>query len=96
MSVTYKTTDLGFKNLKAACHEADKTVRAQILEKKTNSDYYKLINSFKSITKCGALLNTSFNLHGYPVVQNLEDALYVINNSGLDGLISKNYIILKN
>ena len=96
MSVTYKTTDVGFKNLKAACHEADKTVRAQILEKRTNLDYYKLINSFKNITNCGALLNTSFNLHGYPVVQNLKDALYVINNSGLDGLITKNYIILKN
>ncbi len=96
MSLSYKTTNLGFKNLKAACHEADKTVRAQILEKKTNSDYYELINTFKDITKCGALLNTSFNLHGYPVVQNLDDALYVINNSGLDGLITKNYIILKN
>ena len=32
MSLSYKTTNLGFKNLKAACHEADKTVRAQILE----------------------------------------------------------------
>ena len=95
MSLTYRTTNLGFKNLKAACHEADKTVRAQILEKETNSDYYKLISAFKDITKCGALLNTSFNLHGYPVVQNLEDALNVINNSDLDGLITKNYIILK-
>ena len=47
MSLSYKTTNLGFKNLKAACHEADKTVRAQILEKKTNSDYYELINNLK-------------------------------------------------
>ena len=50
---------------------------------------------FSKITNCGALLNTSFNLHGSPIVENLEDALKVLNNSGLDGLLTKNYIILK-
>ena len=95
MSVAYKTTKNGYKNLKAACHDADYTARAQILFKKNNPEYYNLIESFSQITNCGALLNTSFNLHGSPVIQNLNDALYVLNNSGLDGLITKNFIILK-
>lgn len=95
MSVTYKTTEQGYKNMKAASHDADKTVRAQILTKKVNENYYDLISKFYKLTKCGALLNTSFNLHGFPVVKTLKDALFVLNNSGLDGIISKNYIVLK-
>ena len=95
MSVTYNTTTIGYQNLKAACHDADKTVRAQILTKKINQKYYELIASFKKRTNCGALLNTSFNLHGYPVVRTLNDSFYVLANSGLDGIITDNYIILK-
>jgi carbamoyltransferase len=95
MSATYQTTEIGYNNLKAACHDADKTVRAQILQKDINPIYYTLIKHFSKITKCGALLNTSFNLHGYPVVRTLFDALSVLNKSGLDGIISKNYIVLK-
>ena len=95
MSVAYKTTKIGYENLKAGCHDADETARAQILSKKNNPSYYELIDNFSKITNCGALLNTSFNLHGSPIVENLEDALKVLNNSGLDGLLTKNYIILK-
>ena len=95
MSVTYKTTKLGNKNLKAASHDADNTVRAQILTRKINKEYYDLISSFYKLTGCGGLLNTSFNLHGFPVVKSLKDSLFVLNNSGLDGIISRNYIVLK-
>ena len=38
--------------------------------------------------------NTSFNLHGFPVVKTLKDALFVLNNSGLD-VLYLNYIVLK-
>ena len=95
MSITYKVTTLGGRMLKAAIHEADNTARAQILKKNHNFQYYELINNFFKITKCGALLNTSLNLHGYPIVQNLADAEKVLNKSGLNGLVTKNYIILK-
>ena len=52
----------------AACHPADKSVRPQILEKKHNSKLYEIIEEFSKIDNCGAVLNTSFNLHGYPIV----------------------------
>jgi len=41
------------------------------------------------------MLNTSFNLHGFPIVNNLTEAFYVMNNSSLDGLITDRYLILK-
>ncbi len=95
MALTFKTTNLGFKKIIAACHDADKTVRAQIVTKKLNPEYYDLIQEFQKLTGCGALLNTSFNLHGFPVVRNLKEAYHVLNKSDLDGIISKNFIILK-
>ena len=95
MAITFQTTKKGYNKMIAGCHDADKTARAQIVTKKSNRDYHKLIREFKKITGCGALLNTSFNLHGYPVVKNLKEAYNVLNKSDLDGIISKNNIILK-
>ena len=95
MALTFKTTNEGYKKIIAACHDADKSARAQIVSRKMNIGFYQLIQEFKNQTKCGALLNTSFNLHGFPVVKNLIEAYEVINKSDLDGLISKNYIFIK-
>ena len=95
MALTFQTTDKGYNKMIAGCHDADKTARAQIVTKKMNKGYHELISAFKKITDCGALLNTSFNLHGFPVVKNLKEAYEVLNKSDLDGLISKNFIFLK-
>ena len=95
MALTFQTTHKGYDKMIAGCHDADKTARAQIVTKKMNKGYHDLISGFKRITNCGALLNTSFNLHGFPVVKNLKEAYEVLNKSDLDGLISKNFIFLK-
>lgn len=47
-------------------------------------------------TGVGALLNTSLNLDGYPMVRTPEQALFVFENSKLDGLILDNNLILRN
>jgi carbamoyltransferase len=79
----------------AACHPADRTARAQILHRETNPELYAILEAFENLTGRGALLNTSFNLHGYPIVNTPADAMYVLENSGLDGLILNDYLILK-
>ena len=95
MTVGFQTTELGYNKMSAACHPADKTARAQILEKKHNLELYKLISEFHKITGVGALLNTSFNLHGFPIVNTPRDAINVFLNSDLDGLLLNNFFILK-
>jgi carbamoyltransferase len=37
-------------------------------------------------------MNTSFNLHGYPIVNSPENAVYVLEHSDLDALVLNNYI----
>lgn len=95
MTIGFETTPEGYEAMIAACHPGDRTARAQILHQDANPDLYELLLAFELVSGRGALLNTSFNLHGHPIVNTPEDALYVFENSGLDGLILNEYLILK-
>ena len=52
--------------LAAAIHPQDATARPQILEREWNPEYHAVIREFERRTGVGAVLNTSFNLHGEP------------------------------
>lgn len=95
MTIGFQTTELGYRKMIAACHPADKSARPQILKKKHNSKLFEIIEEFSKIKDCGAILNTSFNLHGYPIVNTPKDAFYVFENSDLDVLVLNNFIIFK-
>lgn len=95
MVMGFKTTEKGKKNLLSAIHPYDFTARPQILERDLNPDYYDLIRKFQSITGVGAVLNTSFNLHGEPIVCGPADAIDVFERSGLRYLALGNYLIAK-
>jgi carbamoyltransferase len=95
MIMAFQTTEKGKKDLIAAIHPYDFTVRPQILEVNFNPDYYSLIKEFEKITGVGAVLNTSFNLHGEPIVCTSKDALDVFERSGLKYLAMGNYLIIK-
>ena len=68
MTMSFDTTQLGKKHLKAAIHPYDHTIRPQIVNKKTCYHYYSLISEFKKLTGIGALLNTSLNVHDKPII----------------------------
>lgn len=95
MTMAFETTLQGQKSLQAAIHPADYTARPQLLEENDNPEYYKIISYFKKLSGVGALLNTSLNLHGLPIVRNTEDAFHVFENSSLDFLIVENYMFKK-
>lgn len=95
MTIGFKTTKMGYEAMIAACHPADKTARAQFLTKDINPELYEILEEFVQLTGRGALLNTSFNLHGYPIVNRPLEALYVLENSGLDGVIFNNFLVMK-
>ena len=96
MTFAFNVTEAGKKALAAALHPADFTARAHIVSKSINPDYYELIKAFEEITGIGAVLNTSFNLHGYPIVCTPDQALHVFNNSDLDAMILEDILVLRN
>jgi carbamoyltransferase len=71
------------QDIKAGIHPEDKTIRPQIVTALHNPDYHRLITEFKKLTGRGAVLNTSFNLHGFPIVSSPGDAAEVFLKSGL-------------
>lgn len=94
MIMAFNSTPEGEK-LSAAIHPYDKTCRPHIVKEEWNPSYHKIIKTFENIIGTSAILNTSFNLHGYPMVGTPETALWTLENSKLDGLILGNYIITK-
>ncbi len=96
MTLAFETTAKAREDLPGALHPADFTARPQMVRQEDNPRYYELIKAFEKITGIGAVLNTSFNLHGYPVVLSPEDAIHVVENSDIDGVLLNNTLIMKN
>ncbi|MEW6070483.1 MAG: carbamoyltransferase C-terminal domain-containing protein, partial [Candidatus Thermoplasmatota archaeon] len=95
MITAFQATDIGVKELRAALHQGDHTLRPQILTEKANPDYYRLLKAFEARTGVGAVLNTSFNLHGYPLVATPQQALMTFEKSGLKHLALGPFLISK-
>lgn len=95
MMVGFDTTPLAQEQIPAALHPYDLTCRPQILEERHNPKYYHLIKSFEQLTGIGAVLNTSFNLHGSPIVENPQQAVDTFLRSGLTHLAIGNYLLEK-
>lgn len=74
MTTSFKVTDLMKQYCAGVVHQDD-TVRPQIVKKETNPTFYKIIEQFYLLTKIPILLNTSFNIHGFPIIFNTEDAI---------------------
>jgi carbamoyltransferase len=95
MIMTFDTYPDKREHMRAAIHPYDSTARPQEVYKEWNEDYWKLINYFEEFTGESVILNTSFNLHGYPVVYTPEDAIFVFENSGLNYLALGNFLLKK-
>lgn len=94
MTITYKTTPSGKSLLSQAIH-IDQTARIQSVRKAVNPKFYSLLQSFFQRTRIPALLNTSFNDSGEPIVCSPRDAIRTFFSTGLDILILGDYILRK-
>ncbi|OGZ17188.1 MAG: hypothetical protein A2494_03170 [Candidatus Lloydbacteria bacterium RIFOXYC12_FULL_46_25] len=95
MAVGFETNSEKASEFIAAIHPYDKTCRPQVVSREVNPDYHLLIKSFEKLTGVGVVLNTSFNLHGQPIVEHPADALQTLEQSGLRYLAIGNYLVFK-
>ena len=95
MTLAFRTKDVAHKKFTSAIHPYDFTARPQVLEKNQNLGYHDLITHFYELTGIPGVLNTSFNLHGEPIVCSPKDAIQTLQNSGLKCLSIGNYFIRK-
>lgn len=95
MIVGFEGTELARKHLGAAMHPYDFSIRPQLLPRSQNPEYHKIINIFAQKTGRNGILNTSFNLHGEPIVCSPYDAISTFERSGLEYLAIGEYLVQK-
>ena len=94
MTLTFQVKANKVDDIAAAVH-VDGSARVQSVRRDQNECYYDLIKCFEAKTRVPALLNTSFNLKGEPIVNSPFDAVRTFYTSGLDALIIDQYIVAK-
>lgn len=94
MIEAFDTTPEGADRLIAGTHPFDLTIRPQVVND-LNPSYRELLRQFKARTGVGGLLNTSFNLHGFPIVGTPEVAIDTLKRSDLDALALGDLLLTK-
>jgi carbamoyltransferase len=71
----------------------DDTARPQVLGKRDNPNYFKIVQSYKQKTGLGTIINTSFNMHEEPIVATPEEAVATFVSGHLDYLAIGNFLM---
>ena len=85
MTVAVDTTPWFRERCPAATH-ADGSARVQVVTHDTAPELAAVLERFRARTGLGTLVNTSFNLHGEPIVATADDAVHTFVASGIDAL----------
>ncbi|MBN2275568.1 MAG: carbamoyltransferase [Bacteroidales bacterium] len=73
----------------------DLSARIQTVHKETNERFRMLLSTFKKLTGCGLMVNTSFNVRGEPIVCSPEDAYRCFMRTEMDYLVINDYLFDK-
>ena len=95
MMLAFPTNPKRRDEIVAAVHPQDGTARAHIVDEAWNPGYHRVIREFERRTGIGAVLNTSFNLHGEPLVGSPSDAIETFERSGLPHLALGRFLVSK-
>lgn len=94
MTMTFDCTEEFAENYKAACH-IDNTARPQIIHCEDDSFMWNVLLDYEYLTGKKALINTSFNLHNWPIIESEKVGLESWITSDTDCLVIGNVIVEK-
>jgi len=94
MNIAFEATDAFAKCAPAVVH-VDGTVRVQLVDKVVLPQFHQLLRAFEHRTGVPALLNTSFNVKGEPIVCTFRDALRTFYSTGLEVLAAGPFLVRK-
>lgn len=94
MLLTVPLSGLGRRQLAAAAH-VDGSTRPQTVTAAANPRYHRLLSAFEDRTGIGAVLNTSLNVKGEPIVDGPLDAIRMLHSTALDALVIEDFVLRK-
>ncbi len=78
-----------------AVTHVDYSARVQTAHKETSPEYWQLIHTFKELTGCPVIVNTSFNVRGEPIVCTPMDAYKCFMRTEMDYLVLGDFLLDK-
>jgi carbamoyltransferase len=92
MTVCYTTKEEWIDKIPAVIQKTDKTARPQVITKKNNNRFWNLMKNYYELSGIPAVLNTSFNIHNEPIIENPTHAFEHLKNKVVDKLVIGNYV----
>ena len=94
MTRVYRVRSTKKAAIPGALH-SDGTARAQAVDKNFYAPFRHLIEHFFKLTNTPMLLNTSLNRHGEPIVHRPEEAIRLLLDTSMDGLVIGSFSLQK-
>ncbi len=73
----------------------DGTARLQTVKEEDHKLFYDILTELKKRDEIPVILNTSFNMKGYPILTTIEDALKVLDETEMDYVYVEGYLFTK-
>lgn len=95
MTSAFHTTDTGRTLLAACVQPGDGTARAQVVSEAVSPGFHRLLSACSLEFGVGAVLNTSMNIHGEPLVRTYEQAMHFFETTDLEGIIIGDQLVVR-
>jgi carbamoyltransferase len=92
MTVTFDCTD-EMKRLCPAAVHVDGTARPQLVSRRANPSFHRIISAYEARTGTPAVINTSFNMHEEPIICSPEDAVRAFLLGNIDYLAIGSHLV---
>jgi carbamoyltransferase len=92
MTITFNCTEQMKQESPGVVH-IDGTARPQLIDPETAPDFYQILSAYHRLTGIPSLINTSFNMHGEPIVCTPDDAMRSFQAGNLDYLAIGNWLV---
>ena len=79
----------------ASITHVDGGARVQTVTKDQNALYYGIIKEFGRLTGVDCILNTSFNIRGEPIVNDIKEALFCFFGTDMDYVLAGDLLVAK-
>ena len=92
MTLCYNTKEEWINKIPAVIQKSDKSARPQVVVKSKNKKFWTILNEYYKISGIPVLLNTSFNTHNEPIIENPTQAFNTLRRGVIDKLIIEDYV----
>ncbi|RMG40480.1 MAG: hypothetical protein D6719_10775 [Candidatus Dadabacteria bacterium] len=94
MTTAFKVTP-GYRDKLAGVMNVDFTCRPHLVTERDDSRFLNLLYNIKKMTEVGAVLNTSLNLHGEPLVCSPQDAVKLFMQTDINYMFIGSFLVSK-